>query len=122
MDRTARMLRRTLLCAVLACPLAVWRLEAAWIAQGIISFLPAKEQPGLWYQNPSPGRRWRALLAFCPALALQAALAKGTDMPVLIALTGVLAQAGLLLRMQKTGRRSLAACLISVAVFIACRR
>ena len=55
-------------------------------------------------------------------MALQAALAGITDQRVLITLTGSLAQASLLLRMKKTGRRSLAACLISLLVFIAYTR
>lgn len=118
----ARMLRRTLLCAVLACPLAAWRLEAAWIAQLIFSVIPVKEQRSSWYKKASFQERWRGLIALCPAVALQAALAGITDQRVLITLTGSLAQASLLLRMKKTGRRSLAACLISLLVFIAYTR
>ena len=116
------MLRRTLLCAVLACPLAIWRLEAAWLLQGVFSLVPIKEQRSLWYKKTAAGYRLRSLIAFFPALALQAALTGMTNQPVLIALTGILAQASLILGIQKTGRRSLAACLISIAVFIAYRR
>ena len=122
MDRTARMLRRTLLCAVLACPLAIGQLEAAWIAQLIFSVFPIKEQRGPWYKKTSFPHRWRGVIVLFPSLALQAALATITDQGVLIALTGILTQASLILGMQKTGRRSLAACLISLLVFIACMR
>ena len=116
------MLRRTLLCAVLACPLAAWRLEAAWSLQAIFAFISYREEPALWFAARASNTRLRGIITLLPSLALQAGLMKIAHWPVLIALTGILAQASLILRAQKPGRRSLAACLISLLVFIACTR
>lgn len=129
MDRTATLLRRTLLCAVLACPLALYSLPAAWGLRALWALLimprgPAA--PALWRQRQTPwaGLR-RAMVSLTPALAAEAALYRLSAAPAfhaLTALTGVLIQAVLILRAQKTGGRHLAVCLISIAVFIACTR
>ena len=129
MDRTATLLRRTLLCAVLACPLALYSLPAAWGLRALWALLVlpwGRAAPALWRQRQTPraGLR-RALVTLTPALAAEAALYRLSAAPAfhtLTALTGVLIQADLLLRAQKPGRRHLAACLISIAVFIACTR
>ena len=92
------------------------------MAQGFFSILPIKTKPALWYNKKTFPPQERGMIAFFLALALEAALSGITQFRVLIVLTGVLAQASLILTMQKTGRRSWAACLISLLAFIACMR
>lgn len=79
MGRRARMLRRTLLCAVFACPLAMQRpraalaLLAAWT---LLAVLPAPGPALPWAKSrrsPRASRR-RVLMGLICALALAAAL------------------------------------------------
>ena len=138
MDRTVRMTRRTLLCAVFACPLAFWSLPAALLCQLMFTLtclLPHHRQKKLW-AKPSGGFRaglGRALYALCLAAALTALLhfaAKRCSlstaiMPVfriLSMLSGILLQASLIYRTKRTGRLHLAACLPAMLLFIACTR
>ena len=113
MDRTSRMLRRTLLCAVFACPLALWRLDAALLLQGLWTALlvaPVPAVPALWAKgrrSPRAALR-RAIWALLPALLLAAvldALTRPLLSPflrpaarALAALSGLVAQAGLIYR------------------------
>lgn len=136
MDRTARMMRRTLLCAVFACPLAAWKisyalfLQAAWVcvlAGGASApFLWARARRGF---HTGPGR---ALFALGIALGVQALLHLPLSLPlfffaapalrVLISFTGVLLQSALIYRTRKAGRLHYAACLLSLCLFIVCMR
>ena len=128
------MLRRTLLCAVLACPLAAGRLPWALALQAVWSLGSAQLCPeSTWY---APVRkktlRRRVLFSVCAACActaaaykLCAALFSPAAAPLYQALsfvTGALLQAFLLLRVQKAGRRHLLACLPLLAIFIAYTR
>lgn len=133
MDRTAYLLRRTLLCAVFACPLAAVSLPAAWIAQGVWMGLALSDMPAapvLWTRPARPfAPLLRGLAALCPALAAEAALGRlwaGSAFAgvagSLTILTGILMQAALIRHVQKPGRRHLAACLVCALTFIACTR
>ena len=132
------MLRRTLLCAVFACPLALWRLLPAFAFQALYTLCfvtPRHAHRALWPRfSRGPGVGWgRAALALCVGLGAASALHMTlTRLPIaphpglsaalraLCVLTGCLLQAQIILRVQRTGRRHYAACLCALAVFIAC--
>ena len=134
MNRTALLLRRTLLCAVLACPLAAWRLLPALALQGIYAVSAAGSSGTVsprWY---SPGKASfpRAAFPLCGAFAfvgiLRRLLSPVFSAPfapyfrILCALSGILLQCALILRVQKAGKRHLAACLPLLYVFTSCMR
>ena len=112
MNRTVRMTRRTLLCAVFACPLAFFSLRAAFgllAAWTLGTALALRAQPPLWAKGKREGAALRrALDALFPALAFCAALgvistrllpqALHPAARALAALGGCLLQAALLLR------------------------
>ena len=136
MDRTARMMRRTLLCAVFACPLALWRYDAAVMMQSLFVFLLlyGRKPPVQW----AHARRGfhaglgRAIFGLCMGLMLSGVLQKSTVLcgsaalqawiRVLSVLSGLLLQCVLLYRIRITGKLHYAACLFALFVFIACMR
>ena len=136
MDRTARMLRRTLLCAVFACPLAIVCLPAAYACQALFALTWSLSRRGalrLWHTGPQKGHIWRRLLfALCQGLGcsalLHALLRRALSlrpplsglMQAVCLLTSLLIQATLILRIQQAGRLHIAACLPALLVFIAC--
>lgn len=130
MNRTALLLRRTLLCAVLACPLSY------------IGFIPALILHGLWsLRPPAPPRQWyggraasflRPFYAYCGSLAVLGLLRRALSfafpgglsplLRVFCVLTALLAQCTLILRKQKADKRRLAVCPLLLLTFIACMR
>ncbi len=134
MDRTAFLLRRTLLCAFFACPLSFAGLVPALILHGLwsaaVSALPpcaAKR----WYSGRRRPDYSRAALAygfFIAACLLPYSLSSAYFAPfaplfrMLCVLTGILTQCAALLWIQKAGKRPLAACLLLLSVLIACTR
>ena len=129
MDKTTLMLRRTLLCAVLVCPLAVFRPGLALAAQAVWSLAPfGKTHPPRWYKGRETPLWLRVLPPLCAGLllglillrlcreALPAPLARfGSP---LCLLSGLLLQAYLILRRPKAGGRRAALCLL--LLLIAC--
>ena len=133
MNRTAHLLRRTLLCAVFACPLAAacfpcalaLMASAALAASGTAFRAP-------WYTGNRGGGARRAIPPLIAGLTLAAALRKGCALLLpaglaawylpLCALSGLLAQAALLLNAKKTGRRRILACLPLLLLFSVCMR
>lgn len=128
------MLRRTLLCAVFACPLALWKLLPALAFQAVYTLLwvPPRRARFAW-AGASGGLSaglGRAAFALCQGLALSAAaralcarLLPAAALPAasaLCLLTGILCQAALIWRIQRAGRPHYAACLPALALFIAC--
>ena len=132
------MLRRTLLCAVFTCPAAWLRLPAAQGLQALLTLLwamPRRTALPLW--RPAGGGfgagTGRAVFALCLSLALSAALGRAASWlappppldgwaRALCQLSGCMAQAYLILRVQRTGRRHYALCPMALALFIACTR
>ena len=134
MNRTALLLRRKLLCAVLACPLAAWQLIPALALQGVYSMLAAGLPGALsnrWYSPESPLLP-RAAFPLCGAYAfvglLRRLLSPSFPAPfapyfrALCVLSGILLQCALILRAQKAGKRHLAACLPLLYIFTVCMR
>lgn len=134
MDRTVRMLRRTLLCAVFACPLAAWQLLPAQVFQALYSLLSAlfgREQSALWLHRENRfSTLWgRTVFTLCLSLACSAGLyrmirlvGEGPAPRALCMLTGLLVQSALFARVKRAGKRHLAACLPALSLFIACMR
>ena len=134
MNRTVRMLRRTLLCAVFACPLAAWKMLPAFCFQALYTLIWVPRLPvrPLW-AGASGGFSaglGRAAFSLCMALAggsiAWALCLRLLPLPLaplfgaLCLLTGILCQATLIWHVQRTGRRHYAACLFALALFIAC--
>lgn len=130
------MMRRTLLCAVFACPLALWRYDVAVMMQSLFVFLLlyGRKPPVQWAR----ARRGfhaglgRAIFGLCMGLMLSVILQKSTVLcasaalqawiRVLSVLSGLLLQCVLLYRIRITGKLHYAACLFALFVFIACMR
>lgn len=120
MDRTAQGLRRTILCAVFACPLAVWRLLPALTAQALFWLYPLDAQAALWHT-----KRKRDLgtpiLPFAVSWALYwigKAQFPASLLPAyrcFCLLSGLSLQCRLLT--QPPGRRRVAACLAMIVLF-----
>ena len=133
MARTAYLLRRTLLCAVFACPLAAVCFPCAAALTAVCTLTAAGTCARVpWYSGPRRGGASRAALPLCAGLALAAGLRRAC-LPLLPAgferlylplcmLSGLLLQGSLLLRSQKRGGRRLFACLPLLLLFTVCMR
>ena len=111
------MLRRTLLCAVLACPLAAVRLPLALALQAVWSLGSAWLHPKTaWYaRTRNKGLMRRTAFSLCGAFACAGAayslcltVLGPENAPIyqtLSFLSGLMAQASLLERAKKAGRR-----------------
>ncbi len=131
MERTARMLRRTLLCAAFACPLAV--IGAMWgvLAQCLCTpLLCAGATPQRGWSTARSGFAYAAGRALCAAgISVGISLAESklifsllpsispwmaAALRLLIRLTALLLQGSLLLRIQKADRLHAAAGLLAL--------
>lgn len=138
MDRTVRMMRRTLLCAVFACPLACFSLPAALLCQLLFTltvFLPPRRQKKLWAKSAAGFHAGlgRGLYALCLAISLSALSHAAVRLlafddfwqpvwRVLSVLTGILLQTSLIYHVKRAGKRHYAACLPALFLFIVCMR
>lgn len=133
MDRTIRLMRRTLLCAVFACPLAIFSLWLSFLCQFLFllsAYWPVKADRPLWAgASPSFAKGvGRLLFAFSLSFAAAAALYRiglllafpALPLRLMCALTALLIQGEVCLRVQKTGKRALAACLFLLLFTIVC--
>lgn len=130
------MMRRTLLCAVFACPLALWRYDAAVMLQSLfVLFLLYGRKPPVQWAHARHGFHvglGRAVFGLCMGLMLSGILQKSTALcgsaalqawiRVLSVLSGLLLQCALLHCTRTTGKLHYAACLFALFVFIACMR
>ena len=136
MNRTLRMMRRTLLCAVFACPLAFFHPAAARLVWGAFAaslcFMPAA-QP-LWVQKKRPSAG-RAACSFLYALFLSAACSLAFQLlfprmhpltksllHMLSTLTGLSLQCAFLPRLHRTGKLHYIAAALCLLGFIVCMR